>query len=250
MKLNRMIVATGVAVACLAGCASLNLGGSRSVVQVDVAAVLNARVVMTAVQGEVNPADHAVDRGNSTLITGEAARERAGAPLVTLPDDALFPATARHPAVQLHFASTSGKPQVHRSGPGAETYSFAVPPRRYAQMQLFFLSGNGATPLALRLHYADGTVSARQTRAEDWFNPAGPDNALWFNLAAGFGKTDRDGKMLEVDHHYIHGYNVNPDPEKKLARIEIEKQNSPSTLNFFGATGDTNKTWLVPASGR
>jgi hypothetical protein len=43
--------------------------------------------------------------------------------------------------------------------------------------------------------------------------------------------------MTESVHHYIHGFNLDPDPTKRLQQIEISKENSKSVLNLFGVTG-------------
>jgi hypothetical protein len=45
------------------------------------------------------------------------------------------------------------------------------------------------------------------------------------------------GQMTESVHHFIHGFNLNPDPSKKLQSIEITKEDSKSVLNLFGVTG-------------
>jgi hypothetical protein len=56
-------------------------------------------------------------------------------------------------------------------------------------------------------------------------------------LAEDFGKVNLKAKMTESVHHYIHGFNLNPDPAKMLKQIEISKEDSGSVLNLFGVTG-------------
>ena len=207
-------------------------------VQVNIDSLLNARVVITAHDGQLQVANHALDSGDvSILITQTASEVSASGKLTALPDSDLFAANERHPAVKLHYAQPDGGAQVHRSAERVDTYSFAVPSERYAQMQLFFISAQGATPLSARLFYADGSSEKRSTRVPDfYFLPTAEDKG-WFVLADDLGKVDRKGKMTEATHHYIHGFDLNPDPTRKLLKVEVSKEDSESILNFFGATG-------------
>jgi hypothetical protein len=43
--------------------------------------------------------------------------------------------------------------------------------------------------------------------------------------------------MTETDHHYIHGFDFNPDPHEVLQQVELTKEKSGSVLNLFGLTG-------------
>ena len=77
----------------------------------------------------------------------------------------------------------------------------------------------------------------RTTRVPDfYFLPTATDKD-WFVLAEDFGKVNLKGKMTESVHHYIHGFNLNPDPAKVLKQIEVTKEKSDSVLNLFGARG-------------
>jgi len=126
---------------------------------------------------------------------------------------------------------------LHQSSDKTDTYPVPVPPDHYIQMQLFFISAAGPTPISAKLQYADGSSDQRTTRVPDfYFLPTATDQD-WFVLADDFGKVNRKGKMTESVHHYIHGFNLNPDPTKVLRQIEVTKENSDSVLNLFGATG-------------
>jgi hypothetical protein len=59
----------------------------------------------------------------------------------------------------------------------------------------------------------------------------------WFVLTGDFGKVNLKAELTESVHHYIHGYNLNPDAAKMLRQIVITKEDSGSVLNLFGATG-------------
>jgi hypothetical protein len=46
-----------------------------------------------------------------------------------------------------------------------------------------------------------------------------------------------NGSMTEAVHHFIHGFNLDPDPAKVLKSVTVVKKDSGSVLNLFGATG-------------
>ena len=154
-----------------------------------------------------------------------------------MPDSGFFPANANHPDVQLPYGTAGGGPQVHQSPDKTEFYSVPVPPNRYVQMQLFLISAAGPTPISVKLQYADGSSDLRTTRVPDfYFLPTATDHD-WYVLAEDFGKVNLKGKMTESVHHYIHGFNLNPDPAKVLQQVGVSKERSDSVLNLFGVTG-------------
>jgi hypothetical protein len=207
-------------------------------VQIDVSSLLNDRVVFTAQGGQLQPALHAVDSGDSSvLITKGAAALAQSGEVTALPDNDLFAANDRHPAIKLHYARPDGGMQVRRTTARTETYSFEVPNQRYRRMQLFFIGAQGETPLAVQLYYADGTIGKRTTIVPDFYFLPKQEDPRWFVLTGDFGKVNLAGKMTEATHHYLHGFDLNPDPTKKLLKVEIAKQDSGSVLNFFAATG-------------
>ncbi len=154
-----------------------------------------------------------------------------------LPDSGFFAANNQHPDVQLPYGIVGSGPQVHQSTEKTETYSIPVPPNHYAQMQLFFISAAGPTPISVKLQYADGSSEERTTLVPDFYFLLKAADKDWFVLAADFGKVNRKGLMTESVHHFIHGFSLNPDSTKVLRQIEITKLDSKSVLNLFGATG-------------
>jgi len=211
--------------------------GQNTPVQIDVSSLLNDRVVFTQQGGQLQPAQHALDAGeNSALITREAVAVAQSGDLTALPDSDLFTATSKHPAIKLHYAQ-SGGPQVHRSAARSESFSFDVPGQRYRRLQLFLISAQGETPLAVRLLYADGAIGQRTTSVPDYRSLPSNSDPRWFVLTGDFGTVNLHGKVTEAAHHYLHGFDLNPDPTKKLLKVEITKQDSGSVLSFFGATG-------------
>jgi hypothetical protein len=222
--------------------AASDVAGQRSIeaVQIDVTSLLNDRVVITAKDGVLQPALHSTDTwADSVLITQSAAELAHSGEMTALPESDLFAANDHHPAVKLHYAQADGGAQVHRSAARSETYSFAVPGQRYSQLQLFFISAQGETPIEVHLYYADDAVGKRYATAPDFFNLPKNSDPRWFVLTGDFGKVNMQGKKMEAAHHYLHGFDLNPDPTKKLLKVEIVKLDSSSVLNFFGATGRT-----------
>jgi hypothetical protein len=205
--------------------------------QVDISKLLNARVVITEKNGTLQLSDHALDHGNSILITAAAARVSDAGNLNPLSDSGLFPATDTHPDVQLPYAAAGDGPQVWRSDAATEKLAIPVPPAHYDKMQLFFISANGSTPISVVLHYSDGSTDTRKTTVPDFYFLLKPADRGWFTLAEDFGKVDAKGKMTEVRHHFIDGFNVDPDAAKELTQIELTKEQSKTVLNLFGVAG-------------
>lgn len=207
-------------------------------VQIDVAGLLNDRVVFTQQNGVLQPALHSLDSSDgSVLITEGAVAIAQSGTLNALPNSDLFAANGRHPAVKLHYAQLDGGSQVHRSSARTETYEIPLAGQRFRQLQLFFASAQGETPLLVKLYYREGNVGERTTTVPDFYFLPKPEDPRWFVLTGDFGKVNLQGKMTEATHHYLHGFDLNPDPTRHLLKIEITKQDSGSVLNFFGATG-------------
>lgn len=237
MKLHQTALA-GVFCVLLTGYCAAADSAIPSAVQIDLGKLLNARVVFTQKDGQLQTADHSLDRGDSSVLITKSAAELTGAgKLNPLPDSGFFAANQEHPDVQLPYGTAGNAPQVHQSPDKMETYSIPIPPSHYRQMQLFFISAAGPTPISVKLQYADGSSDQRTTRVPDFFFLPTATDQDWFVLAYDFGKVNRKGKMTESVHHYIHGFNLNPDPTKVLRQIEVTKENSDSVLNLFGATG-------------
>jgi hypothetical protein len=237
MKLNPSALLGLACVLLTGGCAVMHSAGP-SAVQVDLGKLLNARVVITQKDGQLQMSDCALDRGDtSILITQSAAEVSKAGKLNPLPDSGFFAANNQHPDVQLPYGIVGGGPQVHRSPDQTETYTVPVPQNYYRQMQLFFISAAGPTPISVTLQYADGSSEQRTTVVPDFYFLLKPTDKDWFVLAADLGKVNSKGLMTESVHHFIHGFNLNPDPTKKLQGIEITKQDSKSVLNLFGVTG-------------
>jgi hypothetical protein len=161
------------------GCHSVPAVARSAAVQIDLGNLLNDRVVFTQKNGQLQVANHSLDQWTTSFLITKSAAEISGAgQLNPLPDSGFFPANDRHHDVQLPYGIVSGGPQVHRSPGSTETYSVPVPADHYIQMQLFFISANGPTPISIKLYYADGSSDQRTTLGPDfYFYPGLPTRA-------------------------------------------------------------------------
>jgi hypothetical protein len=242
MKLNQFSWAAGFLAmfACIASvqCSALADSTRPMAVQIDLGPLLNARVVFTQKDGRLQPADHSLDRGDSSvLITKSAAVISKAGQLNCLPDSGFFAANREHPDVQLAYGTAGDGPQVYQTTATTNTCPVPVPANHYAQLQLFFISAQGPTPISVKLSYTDGSSDKRSTTVPDFYWLLKDTDKGWFVLVGDFGKVNLKGLMTESVHHFIHGFNLDPDPAKVLQSVEITKKNSGSVLNLFGATG-------------
>ena len=165
---------SGIFCVLLTGCCAVSDLAKPSAVQVYLGNLLNARVIFTQTDGRLQMADHGLDRGDSSiLITKSAAEISKAGQLNPLPDSGFFAANTEHPDVQLPYGIVGGGPQVHQSADKTETYSIPIPPNHYGQMQLFFISAAGPTPISVKLQYADGSSEQRTTLVPDFYFCAG-----------------------------------------------------------------------------
>ncbi len=206
-------------------------------VQVDISKLLNARVVTTLTGGQLVPFQFEVDGGGGLMTKAAAAAAGSDNPN-TLPDDGVFPATADHPEVVLHYSNADGTGyQVHRSPKGSDdVYSFDVPPKNYAKMFLFYTSGGaGKAPLSIVLTYQDGSTENRERVVPDWYKILGPTDKDCVYLAVNLAKWFKNNKVRDGSHHSIFGIDVRPAPGKVLTQIKVHK--TRPIVVFWGATG-------------
>jgi len=205
-------------------------------VQIDVKSLLNARPVTTWTDGKVISWTEGLDGDWSGEATSAAATAMGTSTFGALPGDGRFPATDRHPEVRLNFADTDDRsPQVRRSE-GADAYDFSVPQKNYSQFLLFCLSANGSSKIDVALSYLDGYTEEKRLEVPDWYNPIPEKDPNRFNLARDLAKWSKSNQMMETNHHYLYGLNLEPQPGRVLNHVAVHK--SPGgTLTFWGATG-------------
>src|SRR4051794_35990601 len=171
-----------ILITCAALSVALTARGAAAadtVVQVPVDSVIDGRTVSTAaggtittwsagqgVDGDGNADGYVTNAVEAILKTqGKTVNNQLG---VALPDDGMFAADARHPAVLLHFSNTAPvtSPQTHQiyinASRGSQTFQLNVPQATYSKMFLFITASEGAAALTITLSYAGGTAPTTQ----------------------------------------------------------------------------------------
>ena len=100
--------------------------------------------------------------------------QNGGNGLHALPTSGFFPSEVQHFDLQLMYRDANNTNNVLRLDAAGETAEIDVPDGSYAQLDLVVTSGDGSTPLAVTLHYSDGTQTTLISTVPDWFDdPAG-----------------------------------------------------------------------------
>jgi hypothetical protein len=207
-------------------------------VQIDVQSLLNARIVTTLTDGRLVPWRDSLDGSTSGEAT-LAAATKIGEPFSrALPDDGLFPARGDRPRVELHFTNTDGTGNQVRRSLAADEYTIPVPSHAYRQFWIFLMSGFGESTLHVRLAYTDGSAEVRDLVIPDWYFPVPAGDARRVNLADDLGKWNQANHLMEKDHHFLHGFDLAPDPRRVLAAVTITKL-PKAVLTLWGAVGVT-----------
>ncbi|MEI8340566.1 MAG: hypothetical protein WCH43_03395 [Verrucomicrobiota bacterium] len=211
-------------------------GNSRAgeTVQIDAQDVFNMRPINTMVNGKLVPMNNNID-GAGGIATKSAAQAAGSDDPHSMPDNGKFAANDKHPEVIFSYATDDGRKNLARKSQGSDEFIVNIPPKNYAKLFLFFASGAGPSKLHLDLKYQDGTLESRSMEVPDWFWELKSDDKDRCYIAPDLSKWSPD-KMLEKDHHFIFGLNVNPSPDKILAKIRIKKA-EPGIMAFFGGTG-------------
>ena len=206
------------------------------VMQIDTTNVFNTRVISTVVAGQLVPLKDNID-GAGGVATTSAAGLQGPADPHALPDDGKFPATDKHPAIDLPYAKDDAKAAQVRRCTGGDAFVLSVPAHLYGRFFLFLSSGQGASHLKIKMRYTDHTTDTRAADVPDWFWDLKPDDKDWSYVATNLSKWGPD-KMLEKDHHSIFALDLHPDPTKTLEKILVSKAD-PGILVFYGATAET-----------
>ena len=216
----------------------LNVLAAAATIQIDLVPLLNARIVTTLTGGQLAPWRDSLDGSTSGEATFAAANKIGESFAAALPDDGIFPATDRHPRVELHFCNADGAGNQVRRSLAADDYHVEVPKQAFRQFWIFVMSGYGESTVQLRLSYADGTEETRDLVVPDWYFPVKDGDARRINLAENLGKWDRENRLMEKDHHFLHGFDLAPDPRRALVGVTVHKTAS-AVITLWGATGVT-----------
>ncbi len=231
----------------------LGAGSARAdtVVQIPVDSVIDGRSVSTLSGAAVVPwtpgqgvdGDGNADGFVTTAVEAVLFQQKLTSAVgMALPDDGVFPADARHPAVVLHFSNTAPAttPQTHQVhiSAGAQTFHFAVPPATYSKLFLLVTSSEGAAALTVTLTYAAGTpASSQDFMLPDYGIGGAPANdPIYFNLIAGLRKWTTQDQETDTTSHTITGIELTPSATGVLADVQVTKTNGAHVV-FWGATG-------------
>jgi len=217
-------------------CAAIACRADDATVQIGLGPLLNARIVTTLTDGRLITWRDALDGVTSGEATRAAALRMGEAFAAALPDDGIFPATERHPRVVIPVSNADGASNQVRRSVGADSYTFEVPRAKYRQLWLAVMSGNGESTLELTLTYADGSHSTQGVVVPDWYFPVKDGDARWVNLALDLGKWSSANRMMEKDHHYLHGFDLGPDAGRELVSVAVAKT-AKAALTLWGVTG-------------
>jgi hypothetical protein len=235
--------------------AAARTAAADTVVQVPVDSIIDGRTVSTVSGTTITPwsagqgvdgdgnADGFVTNAVETILAtqGKTVGGKVG---VALPDDGMFPANTRHPAIALHFsnAAPTTSPQTHQiyisATRGPQMFQFDVPQAIYSKMFVIITASEGGAKLAITLNYAGGAAPMTQTvMLPDYgIGGAGANDPVFFNLIAGMRKWNATDQEGDTTTHTITGIELNPSATAMLASIKVEKMNGSHCV-FWGATG-------------
>ena len=216
-------------------CTALAASAAEPVTQVDLGPLLNARIVTTLTAGRLVPWRDALDG----ITSGEATHAAAvaiGEPFSqALPDDGIFPETDAHPRVALSFSNAEGSANQVRRSLAADSYVIPVPPARYSQFWIIVMSGYGESTVHLSLTYAEGPPGTTDMVIPDWYFPIKQGTPHAVNLASDMGKWSSSNHLMEKDHHFLHAFDLSPDPKRVLVGVAVSKT-AKAVLTLWGAT--------------
>ncbi|HSZ82125.1 MAG TPA: hypothetical protein VLA14_07585, partial [Polyangia bacterium] len=221
-----------------------------TVVQVDVSSVIDGRTVSTVANGVVTPwtvgqgvdgdgnADGFVTTAVEAILQTQGKTE-GGKVGLALPDDGMFAATTRLPAIQLHFSNAAPitSPQTHQlhQAMGAQTMMFPVPQATYRKMFLLITTSEGSAKLTVTLTYADATAPQviMYTLPDYGIGGAAAGDPVYFNLIMGMHKWGTNDNEGDSATHGITGIEINPTATGMLKSITVAKTNG-SHVVFWG----------------
>src|SRR5450432_404597 len=178
---------------------------TAKVIQIDVSAVLDARSVTTLNKGVLETWSTGIDKADGYL-TMAAALSVGDLDPHALPDNPLFPATASHPGILLHYSNETGLAHQTKCIPDSGEFVIKTPHHKYSGLWLSLTSSYGASNLEFELGYADG-VEKKNKLLPDWYNDVPANDPDLAYVAHNMGKWDSNNKMKEKDHHNIHALN-------------------------------------------
>lgn len=214
---------------------AFNVTFAQKVLQADIKSLLNARIVTTLSNNKLVLWTESLDAGKSGMATQAAVLTNGDKTSIALPDDGVFPANEFHPKVVLNYSNAKPNGFQARRSIGVDSFTIITPKNKYEKVFLFCMSGNGKSTLNIQLIYSDKTVETCERYVPDWFFDLKPTDTNLCVLARNMGKWDNTNKLMEADHHYIHGVILQPNPNKKLVGVDVRKEQK-AVLTLWGVT--------------
>ncbi len=211
---------------------------AQKVIQADIQSLLNARIVTTLSNNKLVLWTESLDAGESGMATQSAVLSNGDKTSIALPDDGVFSANELHPKVMLNFSNAKPIGFQARRSIGVDSFIIVTPKKKYEKVFLFCMSGNGQSNLSFQLIYSDKTIETCERYVPDWFFDLKPTDTNLCVLAKNMGKWDNTNKLMEADHHYIHGVILQPNPVKKLVNIYVKKKKK-AVMTLWGVTLQT-----------
>jgi hypothetical protein len=206
-------------------------------IQLDIAALLDARPVTTLTGGKLVTWNGGIDGGGrgDGYLTMAAALSNGDKEPHALPDAATFPATARHPEIILHYANDDGEGKQAHAVSGAGEFALPIPAHRYGGLFLALTSSEGESRLHCTLAYADGTAVS-DVICPDYYKDIPADDPDLSYIVSDLAKWNRTNAMAEKNHHNIDCLNLHPDAGRTLLRVTVAKA-AGGYLVLWGAAG-------------
>lgn len=207
------------------------------VIQFNINPVLNARPVTIVSDNKLNTWKIGIDGGGNGdgYLTKSAASFNGDSVGHALPDNALIPADACHPAIQLHYANSDSVHNQACSMTGETSVTFSVPKGKYSMLYFALTSAEGASALKFYLTYAKGET-IEQSLLPDYYQDVPPGDSTFCYLAHDLAKWGPANKMTEKNHHNIDVVKIKADPKQILSSIKISKGKAGYVV-FWAAAG-------------
>ena len=210
---------------------------NEKVFQINLDKVLNARSVSTFTNVKITTWNIGID-GNGEAdgyLTMNASLFMGDKDPKALPDNPLFPATAKHPEVLLHYSNTDSASSQTVALKGAASVEFEVPSNKYSKLFLAFTSAEGNSQIKVDLTYADGSES-KPFDVPDYYLDITANDPNACSLAHNLAKWGKQNNMTESDHHNIDLLDIHPNANRVLKSIKIVKSEA-AYLVLWAATG-------------
>jgi hypothetical protein len=178
--------------------------------------------------------------GTQTAVENAGAGDCAASP-TGLPDDAFFPATTEHPAVQLSTQNDNAGNNAHQFEASGDSIVVDVPDGRYAALHTFAVYTGLGGRMRVDITYADGSKGVQALEVPQWTSSPLPPS---YRLVSSLDRMSADGSSCQNVSNGAGGIFGTPfklDATKtttsfEFTRTDFDDPPDPRTrLNLFGA---------------